>query len=203
MPCSAVNELCLESVAQDVAKNFGTSANHAQTAEQTVDGFRDMLGDSLRKLQDVPEVSQQAFEDLDCPSRIINEPFDAAERRRFPRCPTFAQVSLTSWPAGADYNPAFAEALLDDSGIIGELMNLSRNGLAIVLPSKFVATELIAVRLLSTDFGLHYNTLCRVVRCKPLGDGRWQIVGRFAAEIPFELAYELCDHAPPSTTGIS
>lgn len=155
----------------------------------------DVLGQTLWKLTQVP--AKRAGDTILPTAEQDVEPADSSmtERRLYPRCPTFGHVSIVPWPVGADYHTQFADALLRESGISGELLNLSQNGLAIVL-HKCVAAEMLVARLVAPQRGLHYDTLCRVVRCKPIGDGRWQIVARFPLEIPFNVAYQLSDHAP-------
>jgi|GEM_PF-5088308 len=159
----------------------------------------DVLGESLLKLkQGLHQVSDETEPQQTSDVAVLTESA-ATERRLYPRCPTFGQVSIAPWPAGADYHSQVAEALLRESGIAGELLNLSQNGLAITVLHQFVATEMLVARLISAERGLHYDTLCRVVRCKPIGDGRWQIVARFPLEIPFHVAYQLSDHDPQLT----
>ncbi|MBI1345184.1 hypothetical protein GC163_02730 [bacterium] len=157
----------------------------------------DPLGAALRKLHHgvAADFDDSCLGTADETAHEEEGSSEQAERRQFPRCPAFGQVSIAPWPTGADYHPQFAAAFLKEAASAGELIDLSRNGLAFVVMHRCVTTELLVIRLTSEDASETYDTLCRVVRCKPLGDGRWQIVARFLLELPFEVAYDLCDHS--------
>ncbi|MDX1967359.1 MAG: PilZ domain-containing protein [Planctomycetaceae bacterium] len=161
----------------------------------------DRFGDALRRLQSIvgPPWSTTEAEDVLNPGRETAAPaeFDASDRRSFPRREAHGHASVASFPHVVAPTRELADALLRDAGVSGELIDLSRNGLAIVLLQPLAAGEEIIVRLCYPGGAETRDVLATVVRSTSIDGGLWKIVARLLEPLSFDAAYDLFDRQPP------
>lgn len=164
----------------------------------------DRFGDALRRLQSVgstpPSLSSSVCaEDVSKPEQADSEATssDASDRRSFPRREAHGHASVASFPHVVVPTRDLADALLRDEGVSGELIDLSRNGLAILLLQPLPAGEEIIVRLCYPGSDETRDTLATVVRSTSIDGGLWKIVARLLEPLSFDAAYDLFDRQPP------
>jgi PilZ domain len=121
-------------------------------------------------------------------------PQPAGEQRSFPRRASAGFVSVVRYPAGADVTRQWTDWLMQTSGLTGELVDLSRSGLALVSLQSFAAGDALVVRLSQLDRNGTLDAVVEVVRSIDLGDQRWKIMARFTRPLGFEEAYEFACH---------
>jgi hypothetical protein len=92
---------------------------------------------------------------------------------------------------GAELTPQWADWLLQNSGLAGELFDLSRNGFSLTLLQPLLPGEIVVARLARFEDPLIADVVAEVVRVTDLGDGRWKIVATMQRELSFETAYQL------------
>ncbi len=169
----------------------------------TVSGA-DRIGDALRRLErrlsGVPTGAEQPT--WSAPPEVT--PKTGLDRREFPRRGAHGPVTiargLTSTDAASAHSDTVLSGRLDADGLSGELLDLSRNGLACLTIHALERDEAIGVRLCHPDHRVPLDTTAEVIRATSLGDGRWKVVARFTRPLSFDDAYELCDH-PAVTLG--
>ncbi|HUQ68072.1 MAG TPA: PilZ domain-containing protein [Planctomycetaceae bacterium] len=116
------------------------------------------------------------------------------EQRYFPRRAAAGFVSVVRFPPGAELTPQWTDWLMQTSGLTGELVDLSRSGLALVLLQPFAAGDALVVRLSQQDSDDTLDAVVEVVRSIDLGDQRWKIMAQFTKPLDFEEAYEFASH---------
>ncbi len=160
----------------------------------------DRLGDALRRLRSASNTLASPLEqgDKSYTGALDTEapPSDGADRRTFPRREAHGHASVASFPHAAALTPELADALLHDKGVSGELIDLSRNGLAILLLQPLPAGEELIVRLCYPGSDETRDTLATVVRSISIDGGLWKIVARLTEPLSFDAAYELFDRQP-------
>lgn len=161
----------------------------------------DRFGDALRRLQSVGSTPPSSIraEDVSNPEQADSEAAssDASDRRSFPRREAHGHASVASFPHVVVPTRELADALLRDEGVSGELIDLSRNGLAILLLQPLRAGEEIIVRLCYPGSDKTRDTLATVVRSTSIDGGLWKIVARLLEPLSFDAAYDLFDRQPP------
>jgi hypothetical protein len=158
----------------------------------------DRIGDALRRLEHrLSGVSVVTDRSWSAPSEVT--PSTGLDRREFPRRGAHGPVTiargLTIRDATSDCWDTVLSRWLDDHGLSGELLDLSRNGLACLTIHPLMRDETIGVRLCHPEHRAPLDTTAVVIRATPLGDGRWKVVARFTQSLSFDDAYELCDHS--------
>ncbi len=124
---------------------------------------------------------------------IAGEPQES-DRRIFPRREARGTATIARFATRQELTAAEADALLCRHGSAGELLDLSRNGMAVVLLQSWRAGERILVRLpLKTGSCSQFPT-AKVIRSLELGAGLWKVVAQFEQPLAFDDAYELCEH---------
>lgn len=98
-------------------------------------------------------------------------------------------------PAGEEITAATVQRLLHDQGVAGELLDLSRNGLAFVGMQPLANGVKLVARLCLPQQAEHLDAIAEVVRTIPIAESLWKIVAQFEQPLSFEEAYLLCDHA--------
>lgn len=120
------------------------------------------------------------------------EASQGADRRIFPRRGARGPVSVArvTDEVLSSYSP---DRLIRETGISGELLDLSRNGLALALLHQLAANDRIFVRLCPPAGGGSVDCFARVIRTIEIADGFWKIVAQFEKPLGFEEAYQLFD----------
>jgi hypothetical protein len=123
-------------------------------------------------------------------------PAATGEQRGFPRRTAAGFVSLVHSDRPAELSPQDTARLLQTAGLTGELVDLSRSGLALVSLQPFAVGETVVVRLSQLETSEVLDAIAEVVRCVDLGDQRWKITARFDQPLGFDEAYEFARHEP-------
>lgn len=161
-------------------------------------GSHDIMGSALRQLAGDYHRSSDPLEDRqvqhdEAHSSLENaETATAADRRIFPRRGARGPVSVARVAPG-DLSSRGPERLIRETGISGELLDLSRNGLALALLHQLAADDRIFVRLCPPSGGTPVDCFARVIRTTEIADGFWKIVAQFERPLGFEEAYQLFD----------
>jgi len=101
---------------------------------------------------------------------------------------------VVRYPPAAELTRQWTDWLMQTSGLTGELVDLSRSGLALVLLQPFAAGDALVVRLSQQDSDDTLDAVVEVVRSIDLGDQRWKIMAQFTRPLDFEEAYEFASH---------
>lgn len=123
-----------------------------------------------------------------------SNPDPTAEQRHFPRRSAEGFVSVVRYPAGADLTPQWTDWLMQTSGLTGELVDLSRSGLALLLLQPLTVGDALVVRLSRQHLADTLDAVVEVVRVLDLGDQRWKITAQFTKPLAFDAAYEFARH---------
>jgi hypothetical protein len=118
------------------------------------------------------------------------------DRRDYPRRWARGPVTITRLPHPAIETEEALTAVLTEHGVSGELLDLSRNGLACLLLNSLARGERIGVRLTHSEHQIPLDLFARAIRSTEIGDGRWKLVAQFQHPLSFDNAYELCEHPP-------
>lgn len=161
-------------------------------------GSHDVLGGALMHLaHEYSTVTRTTGEPVDSRhetefSAAVEESSQGTDRRIFPRRGARGPVSVARVTEDvlASYSP---ERLIRETGISGELLDLSRNGLALALLHQLAADDRIFVRLCPPQGGGAVDCFARVIRTIEIADGFWKIVAQFEKPLGFEEAYQLFD----------
>ncbi len=176
-------------------RRLGTSP-----ADATRTTLGDPIGAALRKIHAPPSAAgsvDRVLEEVrtDFASAPSSGEADAAsDRRTYPRRWARGAVSVAAIPEGLLFTRESADLLMCTAGVAGELLDLSRNGLAFIRMQPLQADARILVRLSHQKDTETFDTVAEVVRATELGDGLWKIMARFEKPLSFDDAYELCEH---------
>jgi hypothetical protein len=83
---------------------------------------------------------------------------------------------------------------MQTSGLTGELVDLSRSGLALLLLQPLMVGDALVVRLSHQNTADTLDAVVEVVRVVDLGDQRWKIMAQFTKPLAFEEAYGFAQH---------
>lgn len=178
---------------------YAVSVPEWQDARPGLWGSHDVLGGALMHLA---HEYNSAVESTDSPADADDrtgfttaeqEASQGADRRIFPRRGARGPVSVArvTEEVLSSYSP---DRLIRETGISGELLDLSRNGLALALLHQLAADDRIFVRLCPPAGGGSVDCFARVIRTIEIADGFWKIVAQFEKPLGFEEAYQLFDH---------
>lgn len=117
-----------------------------------------------------------------------------ADQRQFPRRTAAGLVTLVRSSPDMPLDRATTDWLLRTSGLTGELVDLSRSGVALVLVQPLELGDTVIVRLSQQDRPESLETAAEVIRVVDLGDQRWKIMARFAKPLGFDEAYQFANH---------
>jgi len=154
----------------------------------------DPVASALAKLYELPTVASAVVESLPVPETVSSTPELTGDQRYFPRRTAAGFVSVVRFPPGAEVTPQWTDWLMQTSGLTGELVDLSRSGLALVLLQPFTMGDAVVVRLSQQDSDDTLDAVAEVVRSIDLGDQRWKIMAQFTRPLDFEKAYEFASH---------
>jgi hypothetical protein len=194
---AAVSEPALAEVviAPEVTSPVSRSRSFADAGrgDAASGGRADCLATALLRLQQLDRtplpVPQPSMDDVEA-GGDSEEP----DRRIFPRREARGAATIVRLATGQELTATEADSLLCRHGSAGELLDLSRNGIAIVLLQAWRAGERILVRLpLKTETSSQLPT-AKVIRSLELGAGLWKVVAQFEQPLAFDDAYELCEH---------
>lgn len=161
-------------------------------------GAADRIGEALRRLERLMSGVPVATDEAAWSDSAEVAPPTGLDRREFPRRGAHGPVtiarSVTITDSASDRRDTVLSRRLDADGLSGELLDLSRNGLACLTIQPLERDETIGVRLCHPEHRAPLDTTAEVIRATPLGDGRWKVVARFIQPLSFDDAYELCDH---------
>ena len=169
-----------------------------EPAADATRGSRDLFGDALVRLSHAPAEAVPTASHNDLPALEFstgNVLAEGAERRDYPRREASGAVSVAVLPTGETVTTANARQLLYEQGVAGELLDLSRNGLAFVGMQPLAGGVKLIVRLCLPQQDEHLDAVAEVVRTIPIAESLWKIVAQFEKPLSFEEAYLLCDHA--------
>lgn len=121
-------------------------------------------------------------------------PSPAADHRRFPRRSAGGYVSVVRLPADSELTPEWTNWLMQTTGLTGELVDLSRSGLALLLLQPLSVGDVIVARLSQQDSAETLDVVAEVVRVVDLGDHRWKIMTQFQTPLEFDEAYDFARH---------
>lgn len=157
----------------------------------------DTFGNALRRLQRAnapvtpPDHADAVLDAMEPVEPVAADSSDGQDRRSFPRREAHGHASVTSFPHVAVPTPELADAMLRNEGVSGELIDLSRNGLAVLLLQPLPSGEEILVRLCSPGSDETRDKLAKVIRSIGIDGGLWKIVAQFVEPLSFDAAYEL------------
>jgi hypothetical protein len=117
-----------------------------------------------------------------------------AEQRHFPRRSAEGFVSVVRYPASAELTPQWTDWLMQTTGLTGELVDLSRSGLALLLLQPLTVGDALVVRLSHQETADTLDAVVEVVRVVDLGDQRWKITAQFTKPLAFDAAYGFARH---------
>jgi hypothetical protein len=118
----------------------------------------------------------------------------AADHRRFPRRSAGGYVSVVRWLGDRELTPEWTDWLMQTTGLTGELVDLSRSGLALLLLQPLSVGDVVVARLSQQDSAETLDVIAEVVRVVDLGDHRWKIMTQFQTPLEFDDAYDFAHH---------
>lgn len=162
---------------------------------------RDILGSALVRLHALSGADTQPESTTPHTASDVASTANDADRRVYPRCGARGAVSLVRLANDITVTARHISEQMVAAGIAGELLDLSRNGAALVLLQAMNPGDRIALRLCQSSNHQHAehqysDHVARVVRSVDIGAGLWKIVAQFEKPLSFEAAYQLFEREP-------
>lgn len=165
-------------------------------ANNTFPSIPDAVGIALSEMYGTKEPFASTPSDQTASQSATN-----VDHRRFPRRTAGGFVSVVPYPADGKLTVEWTNWLMQTSGLTGELVDLSRSGLALLLLQPLAVGDVLVARLSQQESRETLDVIAEVVRVVDVGDQRWKIMTEFASPLEFDDAYEFARHdqdaAPP------
>ncbi len=108
------------------------------------------------------------------------------ERRQFPRRDSHCMVAIVRHAGGVMPPPSRIDWEMRASRLRGDLLDISMNAAAFLLPEPLAAEETLSLRIRNQRSDQSIDTTARVLRAIPDAEGQWKIVCRILQNLSVE-----------------